>query len=162
MRFAVERTDERPGQRVKADSVRVILGFYSSEQLDAEKAFQAIEASSVGRAHLFHGGGAEPHAGAEAHYTALRLQGESLVVAETPRANVQAVVEKLQNSGLPAIFVLREDLGADSLSTLEKEIGWKSQPQSKRSILARLQTSKLALDAARGDLLEAARLGHIP
>ena len=105
------RTDEPAGSRVKSNSVRVILGFYSSEQIDAEKAFQTIEASSGGRVHLFRENGAKPHAGAEAHYSALRLEGESLVVAETPLPEVQAIVKQLQGVGLPAVFVLREDLG---------------------------------------------------
>ena len=157
MRFAVELTDERPGPRVKGDSARVILGFYSSEHVDAEKAFQSIGTSSGGRAHLFHGNGVKPHAGAEAHYSALRLDGESLVVAETPRANVQAIVEQLQSSGLPAVFVLREDLAGAAVAP--KQAGG-AKSQSKRSIVERLRASKLALDASRRDLLEAARLGH--
>ena len=144
---------------MKGDPARVILGFYSSEQVDAEKAFRTIGASSGGRAQLFHGNGAKPHAGAEAHYSALRLDGESLVVAEAPRANVQTIVEHLQNAGLPAVFVLREDSVSASV-TPEKARQRKSQQQSKRSILARLRASELALDAARRDLLEAARLGH--
>ena len=95
---------------MKGDPARVILGFYSSEQIDAEKAFQTIEASSGGAVHLFPRNGAKPHAGAEAHYSALRLEGESLVVAETSPGEVQPIVKQLQNVGLPAVFVLRADL----------------------------------------------------
>jgi cyclic beta-1,2-glucan synthetase len=99
---------------VKGDSARVILGFYSSEQVDAEKAFQTIGASSNGRVHLFHGNGTKPHAGAEAHYSVLRLEGESLIVAETPPRQVQGIVKQLQSAGLPAVFVLREHLATPS------------------------------------------------
>src|ERR1700733_8764386 len=162
MRFAAEQIDGRPRLRVKGDPARVILGFYSSEHVDAEKAFQTIGASSGGTAHLFHGNGTKARAGAEAHYSVLRLEGESLVVAETPRANVQAIVEQLQSVGLPAVFVLREARSKLS-ATPESAETRKNQPwleRSKRSILARLRASELALDSARRDLLEAARLGH--
>jgi cyclic beta-1,2-glucan synthetase len=147
---------------VKGDPARVILGFYSSEHVDAEKAFQTIGASSGGRAHLFHGNGTKPHAGVEAHYSALRLEGESLVVAETPPGKVQATVEQLQSVGLPAVFVLRE-VPASASGTTESAEARKNPPgleRSKRSILARLRASQLALDSARRELLEAARLGH--
>jgi len=150
---------------VKSDSARVILGFYSSEQVDAEKAFQTIGASSPGRVQLFHGNGTKPHAGAETHYAALRLEGESLVVAETPPPEVQGVVKQLQNVGLPAVFVLREDLANLSRTPEPPETG-RTQPgqpgavRSKRSILTRLRESERMLDAARRELLEASRLGH--
>ena len=103
---------------MKDNPARVILGFYSSEQVDAEKASQTIEASSGGKARLFHGLDAKPHAGAETHYAGLRLEGESLVVAETSRANVKAIVEQLQSVGLPAVFVLHADLASASVPTL--------------------------------------------
>ena len=150
---------------MKSDSARVILGFYSSEQVDAEKAFQTIGASSPGRVQLFHGNGTKPHAGAETHYAALRLEGESLVVAETPPPDVQGVVKQLQNVGLPAVFVLREDLANLSRTPEPPEAG-PTQPdqpgagRSKRSILTRLRESERMLDAARRELLEASRLGH--
>ena len=79
------------------------------------------------------------------------------MVAETPRANVQAIVEQLQSSGLPAVFVLSEDLAGAAVAP--KQAGG-AKSQSKRSIVERLRASKLALDASRRDLLEAARLGH--
>jgi cyclic beta-1,2-glucan synthetase len=165
---------------VKGDPTRVILGFYSSEPVDAEKAYRTIGASAGGRVHLFAGDGAKngtrPHPGAEAHYSALRLEGESLIVAEAPAAaNIQTIVEKLRNVGLPAVFVLREDRANVSYAPepVETPAGWLPQDvarrcaerfakpdRSKRSILARLRESELALDAARRDLLEAARLGH--
>ena len=139
--------------------LRVILGFYSSEHVDAEEAFHKIGAAFAGRAQLFHGNGAKPHAGAEAHYSALRLEGESLVVAEAPPDNVQAIVEQLQSTGLPGVFVLQDSLASPSAAR-EATGERKSQQQSKRSMLARLRASELALDAARRDLIEAARLGQ--
>ncbi len=175
---------------MKGDPARVILGFYSSEHIDAEKAFQNIGVSAGGRVHLFHGNGTKPRAGAEAHYSALRLDGESLVVAEAPPADVQAIVKQLQSVGLPAVFVLSEDLPSIPVvpPVVEEPVSWlpedvarrcaqrraeldplkrdipkldsRGPDRSKRSILARLRESELALDAARRDLLEAARLGH--
>ncbi|HXP88164.1 MAG TPA: glucoamylase family protein [Bryobacteraceae bacterium] len=152
-------------------------------------------ALASGRVHLFPGNGrrngTKPHPGAEAHYSALRLEGESLVVAEAPPGKVQAIVKQLQSVGLPAVFVLREDLANVTCTPEPAPVGWRPQdvarrcaeqlakpgpsessesngpqpdrPQldrSKRSILARLRESELALEAARRDLLEAARLGH--
>ena len=95
---------------MKADSARVILGFYSSEHVDAEKAYLAIGGSAGRKVRLFSGNGTgngtKRHGAAEARYSALRLEGESLVLAETPLPKVQAVVKKLQRVGLPAVFVL--------------------------------------------------------
>ena len=125
--------------------------------------------------HLFAGNGngkGNHTAAAPAHYAALRLEGESLVLAETLQPNVQAVVKELQSVGLPAVFVLRKDFG--DLSRAPEPVGqhgWltrgiprqhKEHPpgRSQRSIAARLGDSGLALEAARRDLLEAARLGH--
>jgi cyclic beta-1,2-glucan synthetase len=167
----------------KSDPARFILGFYSSEQVDAEKAYKAIGASAGGRVHLFPGNGTQPHHGAEAHYSALRLEGESLVVAEAAPAKVQAIVKQLQSVGLPAVFVLHEDLANVSCTpeAAQAPSGWLPQDvarrcterlarpdrseldkldRSRRSISSRLRESELALDAARRDLLEAARLGH--
>jgi cyclic beta-1,2-glucan synthetase len=160
-------------------STRVILGFYSSRYVDAEKASQTIGASAGGRVRLFSGNGTrngtKPRPGAEAHYSALRLEGESLVVAEAAPAKVQAIVQQLQSVGLPAVFVLRENFanlactpeGSDaSVVGLPKDAVRSAAERptkpdrSKRSILARLRESELALEAARRDLLEAARLGH--
>ena len=158
---------------MKGDSARVILGFYSSAHVDAEKAYEKIDASAGGfsrsGAHLFPrngtSNGAKPHAGAEAHYSALRLEGESLVLAEAAPGKVQATVEQLQSVGLPAVFVLREDLANldGAPEPPETDRSKPSQPgpdRSKRSILGRLRESELALVAARRDLLEASRLGH--
>ncbi len=156
---------------------RVILGFYSSEQVDAAKAYQTLGESAGGRVHLFSGNGTKPQPGAEAHYSALRLEGESLVVAEAPPAEVPVIVKRLQSVGLPVVFVLSENLGSLSAAPQPSEapVSWlpedvarrcaerPTEPKpdrSKRSILARLRESELRLDGARRDLLEAARLGH--
>jgi cyclic beta-1,2-glucan synthetase len=174
---------------VKDDPVRVVLGFYSSEPVEAEKAYQTIRDSVGGRVRLFPGNGtrnnAKPRPGVDAHYSALRLDGESLIVAETSRSKVQAIVKQLQNVGLPAVFVLQEDFADVSPvpepmvvpgSWLPQDVArrcaeWRSKPagntpdrsgpdRSKRSVLVRLREGELELDAARRDLLEAARLGH--
>ncbi len=145
---------------MKADSTRVILGFYSSEQVDAEKAFQKIGASSGSTAQLFRGNGTKPRTGPEAHYCPLRLEGESLVVAETSTANAQATVELLQSAGLPAVFVLHEGLGEGGAPRGPEEAKKPGLEPSRRAILARLRSSEVALDAARLNLIEAARSGH--
>ena len=191
MPFGARPTNELAELRVKGDPSRVILGFYSSEQVDAEKAYQTIGTSAVEGVRLFPGNRTKRHyRGAEAHYAPLRLEGESLIVAETSPSKVQAVVKQLQSVGLPAVFVLREDFanvspaaelavapdgglpqdaarGCAETSAKPDESGpdrstsERSPGESpRRSILVRLRACELELDAAKRDLLEAARLGH--
>ncbi len=169
---------------MKSDPVRIVLGFYSSEPVDAEKALQALSASARRSVRLFPGNGAKPRPGAEAHYAPLRLPGESLIVAETSGSEVQTIVKQFQSVGLPAVFVLREDFvpisstpkqvvtpgvlpqdvaGGCAAPHEKRDRNRSDQPQrvrSTRSALVRLRESELALDAARHDLLEATRLGH--
>ena len=162
-----------------SDPYRIILGFYSSEQVDAEKAYRAISTSRDVRVRLFVGNGTKPKSPAEVHYAPLRLEGESLIVAETSSSNIQAVVKQLQSVGLPAVFVLREDF-ADLTSAHKRSLapsGWcppTGKPEEpathgsgrfmserfRRPILVRLRECEIELDAARRDLLEATRLGH--
>jgi len=80
------------GLRSKKDPVRTILGFYSAEHADAEKAYQTIRAAGRVSVRLFRENGTKSNFGPNEHYGALRLDGESLLVARAPPAKVQTVV----------------------------------------------------------------------
>jgi cyclic beta-1,2-glucan synthetase len=146
---------------VSADPVRVILAFYSSGHADAETAYKTIRASGARRVFLSPHNGATARAGAQAHYSAMRIAGESLVISESPPDRVQAIVKQIQSTGLPAVFVLRgQPFRRSEQATSSAVSEARTREFSKRSMLARLRDSQLELDTARRDLLEGARLDH--
>jgi cyclic beta-1,2-glucan synthetase len=167
---------------MKPDSRRTILAFYSPEEGRPEAAYAAVRRVTRGQIRLC---GPEdsssdskenpPRKNADSEKW-LRLDGESLIVAEALDSEVEAIVKQLQGIGSPAVFVLREEPGGGSASDPEpilenrdetlseaakavaarRDVSYKSQP----SILERLRQNEIALGAARRDLVEAARLGH--
>ncbi len=154
---------------------RVVVAFYSSGNAEAEKAYRTMAGISA-RVTLFpdnHTQGNQTRRNqtgrTENRYAALRLAGESLIVAEASPANVEFIVKRMQTSGQPAVFVLRQDFTIPPAPFLAAEttppekitqVGPLKPDRSKRSILARLRESERVLDVARRDLLEANRLGH--
>lgn len=161
---------------MKSHLPRTILAFYSAEEGNPEGVYRAIRETNRGRTYLFRPDATPQGRGPFGRYPALRLDGESLVVAEAAESSVEAVVKQLQSLGSPAVFVLREDLqgvpefgaGQPPLGTGEGTLGdfaraaARRQPSSKPqpSIFVRLRENELALAAVRRDLEEAARLGH--
>jgi cellobiose phosphorylase len=116
-------------------------------------------------------------------YAKLRLKGEFLLAAEVGPAEVEPIVRRLQLSGSPAVFVLRKgapDLPPDlACRDREKSVGLpgtspvgpedfaqrsaarRSAPhQLNKSVFASLRENEQALEVARQDLVDAARLGH--
>jgi cyclic beta-1,2-glucan synthetase len=144
---------------MKDQSAHVVLGFYSAEEGEAEKASQAIASRGGARHFLFSADIVKNPPRALASYAALRLEGEALIAAQAPAPKVPSIVKELRGVGSPAVFVLREDLGR-SLDPSPAEGKPDESEKSKRSFLARLRENELALDSARRDLIEAARLGH--
>src|SRR5579859_4342912 len=164
-------------------SLRVVLAFYSGEEEGPEAAYREVRNVSRGRAFRF-GPKSEARTGARAidRYSALRLEGETLVAAEASTENVEAIVRQLQDVGSPAVFVLREDLANLVEPALDAtlEAGVKGsardfarqcaqrgitpdksrKDESLETVFAELEENEIALDAARRDLVEAARLGH--
>ena len=133
---------------------RSILGFYSAEG-EPETAYQALRDAKRGRVFFFRPD--QPfHPGRRPieRYDALRLEGEYLLAVEAEPADVEAVVKGLQSTGSPAVFVLREDVTDGSEPSSD------SSETRSRGVLNRLRDNERALDMARGDLMEAARLGH--
>src|SRR5580693_1669359 len=103
---------------MKAQPLRVVLAFYSSEENHAERAFRALR-----------GQGKVCLAGADsskldeicARYYGLRLEGESLVVVETATLKIEAIVATLRLEGSPAIFVVRPGFAAVEPATPESK-----------------------------------------
>jgi hypothetical protein len=85
---------------MKRNPVSLILGFYAESAL-AESGYREVRAAGMERVCLIQPDGTS---GGKAHlcdrYSALRLEGESLVVAETEPANVEAVVQRLRQGSL--------------------------------------------------------------
>jgi cyclic beta-1,2-glucan synthetase len=138
---------------MKAQPLRIVLAFYSSEENHAERAFRLLK-----------GQGKVCLAGADAtrleepcaRYSGLRLESETLLVVETLAAKTESVVATLRVEGSPAIFVVRPGFAPmEPPQPMDSAVA-----QTRRSILARLQENKDALNVARGDLLEATRLDH--
>ena len=94
----------------RAGTSRDVLAFYSSGSAEAESTFRTMAAISA-RVRLFSDNqtkATKTFGRTEAHYGALRLAGESLIVAEASGANVEAVVKRMQNAGQPAVFVVQQ------------------------------------------------------
>jgi cyclic beta-1,2-glucan synthetase len=163
--------------------LRTILAFYSAEEGKPEAAYEAVRRLTRGPVHLF-----RPEALAHdapqsfdrnpslGRYAWMRLEGESLIVAEVAETEVEAIVKQIQGIGSPAVFVLAEDrvaagepasngaavqtegvtLGEAARAAAARRDTEKSQP----SVFQKLRENELALAGARRDLVEAARLGH--
>jgi cyclic beta-1,2-glucan synthetase len=89
-------------------------------------------------------------------YAALRLEGEAIVAVDTEARRVESVVRAIRLAGTPAIFVIRPDRDVRGPA----ETVWKAPDLNRRAIFARLRECREALNAARGGLMEAARLDH--
>src|SRR5580658_2610235 len=125
---------------MSAKRPHTILGFYSANDGDPKRAFDAArKAGATGQ--LIDGTD-----GADSKYSGLRLDGETLVVASAGATNLEEIAKALESSGSPAIFIIRDD-SKSSRSTTHKE-----------SIVERLRINELALDEVRHSLAEAARM----
>ena len=139
--------------------LRIILAFYSSAETPTDQTWQALQRSA--RVCRVDAETKEINSRCK-RYAPLRLQGESLVVAETDPSNVEIVVNSLRLTGSPAIFVGRPDSADEWVIDFSAESA--NHPAvaglTRRAILAQLQEENLALEAACSDLTDAARLGH--
>jgi cyclic beta-1,2-glucan synthetase len=159
---------------MKVQPIRFALGFYSAEVGEPETAWKGASARG-GRAYLL----TESSSAAKEieRYAALRLPGETLVVAEAELGQVEAIFKRFQSTGSTAVFVLRADLDklcpedakpqfAPSETGLLEE--WAhgcaerrdDSNKTKLDIFARLQENEEALDCVHADLESAARMGH--
>lgn len=139
-----------------AKPARVVFAFYSAKGEEPDRAFRALRAIGRIGLTLLRADGSVTGAPIEARYEALRLEGESVIIARTKGSSVQAVVKQLRLTGSPAIFALHPDI--ERLTTTSETSG---RPRTRKSsILTRLKEDQLILDESRNELLEAARLDH--
>ena len=136
---------------MKGMPLRFVLAIYSAGEGDPEAALKDLHSAGSKTAFLFGGGDAESKIGKRpiARYSHLRLDGETILAVEAQPPEVEVVVQRLQNSGSPAIFVLHEEIASGSATRPEPP-----------SMFARLEENEHALDLARRDLAEAVRMGH--
>src|SRR5215467_11731277 len=160
---------------MQAKPNRRVLGFYSTDETDRAKAYEAVR-------HLAHhvcvfesGSGLASNPEDCSRDSALCLDGEYLIVADAPLDRVQNIVLKLREVGSPSVFVVADDsawrAGAleeppprseEPLAELARKLAEaRGKPYPTRNrILARVRESETILRAARRDLLGAARLDH--
>ncbi len=121
---------------MKANPARVVLAFYSAKEDEPQKAFDAIQSSVRGPSMLFRqDGSVAGRMRKMSRYQALRLDGESLIAADVPAADVHAVVKRLLGEGSPMVFVVSEDpSGACGTRSREQE--------GKTPVLARLRENQ--------------------
>ena len=137
---------------MKNASDRIVLGFFSAGAGDPENALRSLPRSVHPR--LFRGGGdAAQEKDRYARYSRLRLNGESLVIAQAAPEAVQTVVQTFRASGSPAVFAIREDYSQASAPEPGREA---HTPR----LLARLRESERQFDQASADLEQALRFDH--
>src|ERR1700722_16904363 len=97
---------------MEAKQVRIILAFYSAKEDEPEKALAEVRTLGHKVSLFRQDGTSRATTKAAERYASLRLDGESLIVAEVPASAVQAIVKELLRTSSPAVFVLREDLAS--------------------------------------------------
>src|SRR5580692_2754074 len=120
-----------------------VLGFYSANDGDPKRAFEAARKAGASGVLIDDTGGAP--SGAFKQYAGLRLDGETLIIAAGGSADLESIAKALEGTGSPAIFILRE--GPER----------KQEPHGE-SIFERLRASEHILDEVRHNLSEAARM----
>ncbi len=139
--------------------LRIVLAFYPSADTPTDQTWQSLQ--RLARVCRVEAETKEINSRCK-RYAPLRLQGESLVVAETEATNVETVVNTLRFTGSPAIFVGRPESAEEWVIDFSAESA--NPPAAvgltRRAILAQIQEENLALEAACSDLTDAARLGH--
>jgi hypothetical protein len=140
---------------MKNSTLRSVVAFYSSEEREqAVRAFEALHVSSGSKC-IVRSDADKPPESCRL-YAALRIEGETVVVAEAQSPKIGEIVKALRLVGTPTLFVVRpQGLPLRGRDTVPAPI-----PKTRREILAQLTEGKAVLDSARRDLHEAARLDH--
>ncbi len=143
---------------MKAKPVRIVLAFYPAEEGPADSAWKSLHGIATVCSVRPDSTDIPPSC---RRYARLRLEGEAMVVAETPPSRVERVVNILQLAGSPAIFVVRPNFEVSPEFTGESIADSADKSGLTRgAILDRLRTYKIALESARHDLVQATRLDH--
>src|SRR5258706_11829945 len=96
---------------MESKPIRSVIGVYSADEGESSKAYRALCAAHAGEVRLYSTGETADPAKQDdrERYTALRLEGECLIVVKTAPSKVPAIVQTLQSSGSPAVFVVPDD-----------------------------------------------------
>ena len=141
--------------------LRIVLAFYPSGDEPAERAFKSLQ--RLAKVCVVRADATKDIADSCRRYANLRLEGESLLVAEAEPDKVEDVVTAIRLNGSPAIFVVRPDFGHEWIfldSPREDLLALDAAPLTRSTILTRLRQDSAALSRACTDLSEAARLEH--
>jgi cyclic beta-1,2-glucan synthetase len=141
---------------MKTKPVRIVLAFYPAEEGPAENTRKSLE--NLARVCVVRRDSTDKMPASCRRYACLRLEGEAMLVAETQPWKVERVVNILQLAGSPAVFVVRPNFEVSA--EFKGVASTDSAPLTRRAILDRLGKYKLALEAARHDLVQATRLDH--
>src|ERR1700733_726047 len=138
---------------MEAKPVRIVLAFYSAEEGPTDRIWKSLHRTA--RIHTIRPGSKNIPASCR-RFAVLRMEGETMVMAETQPSNVENVVKVLQLAGSPAIFAVKPDLNGEPFP---EPISQSAPAALTRSaMLATLRKHKSALEAARQDLVQATRL----
>src|SRR5579863_3147974 len=95
-------------RRMTAKSLQVVFAIYSSGE-EAERAYRTVCSAGRGRVCLLLTPNTKPNPRSKlSRYGALQFDGENVVLVESTRSEVQAIVKELRQAGEPSIFVLAE------------------------------------------------------
>jgi cyclic beta-1,2-glucan synthetase len=141
--------------------LRIVLAFYPSGDEPAERALKSLQ--RLAKVCVVRADATKDIPDSYLRYAKLRLEGESLLVAEAEPGKVEDLVTAIRLAGSPAIFVVRPDFDdewrfVDSTEGNPRQAD--STPLTRRAILNRLRQDSAALSRACTDLSEAARLEH--
>jgi cyclic beta-1,2-glucan synthetase len=137
--------------------LRIVVAFYPAGDEAVERARQAVQKFAKV---CVDAGDSQGKSSLCERYGKLRLEGESLLVAEMAPDKVESAVEALRLGGSPAIFVVRAAPGANRTTPDAEGSARSGDRLTRRAIVARLRENSVALTGACDDLAEAARMDH--
>jgi cyclic beta-1,2-glucan synthetase len=161
---------------MKVKARRTVLAFYGPDEAESARAYESLAVSGL---HIYrcrsNDSSELPARESWTRYAALRLDDECLIIVRTAAADVQSVVQRFQGAGSPAVFVLSDPpdpAGSNPLPRPSDAVpgddfarecaSRRGQPgPAKPSMLSRLHTDELTLEASRSVLAEAVRLEHV-
>jgi hypothetical protein len=159
-------------RRMTSKSLRVVFAIYSSGE-EAEKAYRSVCSAGRGRVCLALTPNTKPNPRSKlSRYSALQFDGENVVLVESSRTEVQAIVKELRQAGEPSVFMLVEQAAETppaaispapaSIDEMARKCSERrnASPLLKKEILSRLSHCESELETVRGGLSEAARLDH--
>jgi hypothetical protein len=129
-------------RRMTAKSLRVVFAVYSSGE-DAERAYRKVCSAGRRRVCLLLTPNSKSTPRSKlSRYAALQFDGENVVLVESPRIEVQAIVKELRQAGEPSIFMLAEETPEASIAQTVP----RASPASIEEMARRCSRKKFCLD----------------